>query len=457
MQRRRWRVWAAAGLAALGVPTGAARAIASCAPPPRADEVLVVRPLQEAMREADAQGRVLVVEIAGNADRRKQALVRWSSPVVRAWAVRHAVPVLLTDAATIRQLTEGDLNPGPDADPLVFRGGKQVRVFGSGLPQKKSRLKGPGKPGEAFVGLALKLDWTQRGKDDAQPAALEAGAPKALYGEATEEAAAVTDLPAGDLGGLIARYGRARALAQSKDADSLREATGLCTWLWERGAQTDARFVPARSLLLAPLMESLGTAHPVAPARWKAMRRALLDALDVRDHASMFDLLILSRVIGDHEENLAFIDDALNDSDAALMMPTLERAAWELMLPACHWLPAGPVDPEARFASLDKRFGRARRLVPEGARAALDALWARLRTLELARTYVTCLARSQDEQAAAVIGLCPQDQRAALVVSALCAGEAREAHLAIAGGDDGLVKAVQDGLAARAAAEPSPK
>ena len=141
------------------------------APPPRADELLVKRALPEALAESKAQNKLLLVEIAGNTDRQRRALADYQPAPIRRWVARHALAVLLTDTDTIRKLSESDLNPGPDADPLVFRAGLQVRVFGSGLPQKQSRLKGPGKPGEAFLGLGFKLDWTLRGREDPVEAA----------------------------------------------------------------------------------------------------------------------------------------------------------------------------------------------------------------------------------------------------------------------------------------------
>lgn len=400
------------------------------ADPPAPEAILVKRPLRDALADATAQNKLLLVCIAGNSDRERRALADLSPAPVRRWAARHALGVLVTDQPTIKTLTDADLNPGPDADPLVFQGGLQVRVFASGLPQKRSRLRGPvgaGKPAESYLGLAFKLDWTLRGKDDppAAPAPESAGQPGTpLYSVSDAGALAPADSGAAGPGDILAKLEQARASVRAGGAEGLRAATGLYTWLWEAADARDPRFRTARWLAVAPDIAELILKHPPARARFEALRRAMLSRLDIRDHAAVFDLLLLSRALGDHEENLAFLDSALNDPDAQAMMPTLERAAWELLLPACHWLPAGAADPADRLKRQDATAERVLAHVDAAHKDAARAVHQMVRTLEMARAYSTCLARGKDDPARTFLAAAG-DARPAMVLAALASGQKR--------------------------------
>lgn len=395
--------------------------------PPTAEQLLVKRPLKDALDESRAKGRLLLVEIAGNADRQKKALADYQAAPIRRWVDRYAMAVLLTDLDTIRTLTESELNPGPDADPLVFRDGQWVRMFGTGAPPKKSRVAGPGRPGEAFLGLGFKLDWTSRGKDDTlSPTPVERPEEPArfIHGVSDEGAVGVTDPTAPGLEPLLARLREAQSLLASDKPEDLKRAAGLYTWLWERGDAWDDRFTFARWLTVTPDIAALIAKHPPAKGRFAEVRRAMMERLDLRDHAALFDLLMLSRAIGDHEENLAFLDAALNDPDASLIMPVGERVAWEFILPACHWQPSGGAEPVDRLKRQDAKARRMMNGLDERAAAIARRVHAMTRTLELGRAYATALARGNDAPASALLKEA-KDERAAMVIAALANGQAR--------------------------------
>lgn len=432
---------------------------------PTADQLLVERPLQEALDESKQKGRILLVEIAGNEQRQRDALRRYESPLVRRWVAQHALGVLLTDREMIKTLTESELNPGPDADPLLFRNGQYVRIFGTGVPPKKSRLRGPARPDESFLGLVLKLDWTLRGADEGGD--VGAGAPGAWppartwAGVTDDSAVGIPAGPAVGAGGLpalalvLARHREAQDAVKGGGLENFRRATGLYTWLWEAcaAADADARsaagpvFWPALWLVVAPEMEALAGVHPPARERWKALRREMLPVLDVRDPRALFAFMVLSRVIGDQEDNFRFLDDALNDVDAGRLMPRSDRALLELILPACHWLPSGAPDQALRLTKLDERAQRAIARVPEhagggggggggvvGARARVSAAWAWLLDLERARSYTTLLARDQDAPGAALASGWSPEAREAALIAALMLGEARASQRDLAKG-----------------------
>lgn len=307
-----------------------------------------VRPLEPAIAEAAGQQKLLVVICSTNKTTQRVNEQVWSNPAVASWVRRHALGVCVTDAATFQSLSKAGLAPlqgaGFKADPLLYKTGNVLRLFGSNGPQ--SRFQPPaGGPSPASIAMALRLDWTLRGFTStdagwyaAHVAAIGPATPppvRALAGMAETEIAAFADPAAGPDGktDVAAVWKAARAAAKAGD---LKSAIGAYTWLWEQATRRDPAFDAAAVFVLPAEMATLAQQSPAAKKRFAALREAMLPAFDGADLPGVCHYLMIGRAVGDHVENFDFIDSALNDQDALLMMPAADRLAWNLALPRLH-------------------------------------------------------------------------------------------------------------------------
>jgi hypothetical protein len=457
--------------------------------------------LQEALAKSIAEHRLLMVVVAPTKAREADEARRFSNPVLASWVQRHALLVRVTDRDTIKALTASELNTDPGTDPLFFKQGKLLRVLGTAWPQAEGakgnqlRLRGPARPTSTFVGTVLRWHWTllaQR-RDDAQwfdahartanasppaPVATMSAAPAAPAAPATdplapEAFAALAPEPA------AARWldtlERARAAATSGDT---RTSTELYTWLWETGERsvlngsasgTAASTTALRAALLTSVvadMKVLGDRDPQARRRWvELLQRRTVDA-DWSSAPTLWAYLALARAADRHVENLAFLDNALNDPDAGGLMPQDARFVLEDLLPRSHVNdPVGAASPASTIVS--GLLARAKRPVPSSVRVA-PAEWSRvtdhrrwLAGFEAARVYAQLLVDGRDQEASDVAKAIvdatdvPRQPgvRAELVVSALARRQARAEMKAWVGPELG---ARIDALLASAGSSPKP-
>ncbi|MBX3386743.1 MAG: hypothetical protein KF768_09245 [Phycisphaeraceae bacterium] len=264
----------------------------------------------------------------------------------------------------------------------------------------------------------------------------------------------------------LARLDRAREMVRSGD---YYNATGMYTWLWERGAEIDPSFAAARRSVLAQEMRELTRLRPSAAERFRQMRSSIEKRFLWLEFPEVAELFTLSSVLGEETDTLTFLDGAMNDPDEAAMLPASDALAYRLLSLrtdyAAAWeLPENPMDRVARICS---QVGRVKpRTVGAESWAESQAFaraWARE---EGARIFTACLVRGRDDSAMAVAErllrtLDDGTMRRTLVTTALAANppQARrvmERWLAEAEAMDGRLPADADlrnrltlGLAAR--------
>ncbi len=443
---------------------------------PVATGVLSAMPLHEALDQAMARNRVLVVVVSPNRAREQANTLLWSHPALVNWAAWHAVVVHVADQATIRSLTDAGLTPGGPDQPLLFAEGLAVRLFGSPPARNTSRLRPAPRPaGPASYGPALRLmmrlEWSLRGQARVAPAWLaahDAACPaparpvlpaQALVSDAgamdfREAAAQGLDGAAGadSLGRLIHALDLVKGLPAEgpPDADIARRAAGLFIGLWEQALSAEPSIGPSVLFQGSRAMHELGTRFPPAMLRFRALRDAQAAMLPWMNKRELFNWLMLCRVLGDATDGLDFLDASLDDPDAVGVMPPDERFALEAMLPRLAWgdplnLPGTGRDPVRFLARLHERVGeealqRIRGLYEPGRSRLVGFLGTQLID-EGCRVYAALLARGRDEEAqraAALVADVFKDKPlgAWMVSTALARGQSREHQVEMLSGTD---------------------
>lgn len=442
--------------------------------------VLVERPLQAALDDATARNRFLIVVTSPTREKVKENQALWDNPGLASWCARHAVVAHITDRDTIKTLQDAGLVTGVPDQPLLFRNGKQERMFGSSpkegggvagvrlrQPPKDARPTKDGGP-HTSLRLVMRLEWTLRSfrtRDEAWHTAHLASNPPInpepmppLFHEARKGGTPVPDGPDAALGEADAVDAMARLLTAVRDSDpkatesagDVARSVGLMTWLWERGAR-EAAFEPVLLGTAARWSRALGEREPAARARLEALRlRAAgdLPAL-VDDDRAFYRWLMLARAGGAHVEALDTLDAALDDPDAAGMMPRADRLILESMLPWANWADPWTLPGVADGSSPTRRLRAALDAKPP--RNVSPAEWARVQSFRRwllavggCRHYALCLAGGGAREAeagaiaeilrgapgldATVLGTSPIGTW--LAAAAIAEGEARAEHVA---------------------------
>ncbi|MGH7131933.1 MAG: hypothetical protein ACREJO_08325, partial [Phycisphaerales bacterium] len=270
------------------------------------------RSLDAAIGDSTAQHRLLLVVVSSNPSAQKAVEAVWSNPALRAWARRHAIVVNLNDREKIRSMTTAGLVMPGNGEPLVFRDGKMIRLFGS-KPNAKGVPVPSNKEIKAGLSLLLRLQWTL----EAQRAADEnwfQNHLKNFTAEAAGAPAAIDPL-------VVIEQARA-AGAQSPD-----EAANRFADAWGPIAGFDSAFDGVRLGALSREMAALAAKNPGAMGKFKALRAADAAKFDPGSLEALFEHLTLDRVCGNIIDNLDFIDTSLNDVDSATLMPKADRLA----------------------------------------------------------------------------------------------------------------------------------
>ena len=306
--------------------------------------------LQDALNKANAERRVLVVVQAKGPGRLEAITKLWTVPAMAAWAKRHAIVYGVTEESDLRTIANIDATSSPE--PICFLDSKQLRLFGSGIPQRATRLANP--KTEPSLGTLLKLDWTlmKKAEGDAGLAAARGEPAKpefdaegkevvariaAIAGLTAEETAAMGSV---DAAAWLREVLTNRAGLSSTDAKVKAEAETKHLRLYI-AAMNDEALLGARVTVLAPELAAAAKASPVLREQLGKLRQAMLLGPWYRDGRLALEALALSRVTGE-EELLRFVDDSLNDVDAIVIMPLVERAKYEMLLRQVGW--GGPVN-----------------------------------------------------------------------------------------------------------------
>jgi hypothetical protein len=333
-------------------------------------EVVKSLDLAAAIAQARSESRLLLLELAPGTTRNGAIAERWSSPILKAWAKRHALVVRVSDIPTIKLLQEQGLTQASDGDPLLFKDGKYVRGFSIAAnwstqndennqpvrvyaSKQISRIPRAPRGTAADVALMLRLDWTWRSFETSDPAFFAAHVKSAAErakavkpGDTSfsmREEAGVTpfmvSVPMGEAGErvILDALTQVRAWAKSDKPEDLAKATGGYTSIWELTDVAGSNFDSGRLCIIAAEMHALAARYAPAKARFKAMFEAQMTAVDTADAKRLFSVLTLARIADVHVPVYEFFDNALNDPDAATMMPRAERLNLESMLPRLHF------------------------------------------------------------------------------------------------------------------------
>lgn len=392
--------------------------------PSRAAEppLFTERPLDAAIGDSTAQHRLLLVVVSSNPSAQKAVEAVWSNPALRAWARRHAIVVNLNDRDKIRSMTTAGLVMPANGEPLVFRDGKMIRLFGS-KPNAKGVPVPSNKEIKADLSLLLRLQWTL----EAQRAADENWFQNHLKNFTAEAAGAAAPIDP------LVLIEQARALGvQNPEESAARFADG-----WAPIAAFDPAFDGVRLGTLSREMAALAAKSPGAMTKIKALRAADAARFDPGSLEALFEHLTLDRICGNVIDNLDFIDTSLNDVDSATLMPKADRIALELMLPRIHLGEpgAGMVEPAQWPRSLAaKLVGPPDPRMKPDQSAALKAFRAWLLRVECSRLYAALLLAGREDAAAAVADVLLKSEnsplnRRSLVAAALTSRQARAQHL----------------------------
>jgi hypothetical protein len=420
-------------------------------------------PLARALAASIEQNRVLIVVVSNDKAKQAANAAPWNDPHLAAWARAHALVVHVTDMSTIRTLTAGGLKPGGPEQPLIFRGGKQQRLFGSDPRANTNRLRPTPKEGRrpgdeasnAALRLMLRLEWTRRGWQKEDPAWWTAHnaacpaptfSPGTLHTQSSPGALAMAQVPAvqgvegvaADQSDALGRWLQAEALMAREDEESKRAAAGIMTWLWEAGPSADPVVGPTIQTMLPGRMRKLAERWPAAAERWEELRQAGLDRLAWMDHRELFAFLMLARVVDRHVDVLDLMDAALDDSDGAMLLPAADRLSWELILPRAALgdplkLP-GTGEPKAFLERLLKRIkGEPPKRLAQDQWTSAVRFQGVMLVNEGCRLHAALLAAGRDEEARGLTGAMKdlfgeRGPEAVLTAAALASGQARPFH-----------------------------
>ncbi len=434
------------GVIAVGMNASAAYgAMMSAAQPGTAmPEVVKSLDLAAAIAQARSESRLLLLELAPGTTRNAAIGERWSSPILKAWAKRHALVVRVSDMATLKLLQEQGLTQASDGDPLLFKDGKYVRAFSIAAnwstqndennnpltpvrvyaSKQLSRIPRAPRGTASDIALMLRLDWTWRSFETSDPAffaahvkGVEERAKAVKPGETSfsmKEEVGVTPMlisvPMGEAGekAIIDALTQVRAWAASEKPEDLAKATGGYTSIWELTDVAGSNFDSARLCIIAAEMHALASRYAPAKARFRAMFEAQMTHVDTADAKRLFSVLTLARIADVHVPVLEFVDNALNDPDAATMMPRAERLNLESMLPRLHF--NDPLSETKRPISILERHakvitGKPPRSIPAEAAAKAVEFRKWLMLVDAGRVAATLRVAGRGEDVKAARGL----------------------------------------------------
>ena len=128
--------------------------------------------------------------------------------------------------------------------------------------------------------------------------------------------------------GALDRLQQARNLVKSGD---LYQATGIYSWLWERAADTDPSFRPAKLSAVAQDISALIATRPGARERFEKIRAARTDRVLWAEFGQMHDWFVLNFATNNAEETVEYLDYFVNDTDESAMLPPADALAFKLL------------------------------------------------------------------------------------------------------------------------------
>lgn len=397
--------------------------------------------LEKAINDSKAASKPLLVMFGTDPGRVKLNEQVLAVPATAGWVARHAMTHMVTDGALIKALSELQFfKPGanggpPVADPsrrLVQTAGGDPLLYTDGLIElldKRSSILLPNSPkadpkttaGQASLALAMRMDWTLRSpiaSAEFYARHLATLKPSAWPGSA----------PGATTPSLFPALNAARALAREKKWDEAANAYANA-W-WEAGGSVPA--APVRVGAMAAEMALVAQQSPGAKDRLIGLRNEYARAMDVSDPRHVHEYLILCRVLGDHEHNLKFLDEATQGKGAAEFLPAADLVAYDWLLPRCNWNDPteGVSYPGAWIAQVCRQCDKlaARKDAASWASAVEYGRW--LARVEASRRAAWLLIAGKDEAAtslrdAAIKADTSPEMKRSIVAACLASGQKR--------------------------------
>lgn len=395
--------------------------------------------LQKALDESKAADKVLLVTFNSDPGRAKANEQVLTAPVTAGWIARHAMTHAVTDQRLITGLAELkffrlDKEGKPVPDPsrkLVQSPGGDPLLYTDGLIElldKKSSIILPNSPkadpkttaGQGSLALAMRMDWTVR-------------SPLASDDFRKRHEARLSPVPWPGSGGgkppsILKALASARALARDKKWD--QAANEYANAWWEGGGSVTA--APIRVGAMAAEMALIAQQSPGAKDRLTGLRNEYGRAMNVSDPRHVHEYLILCRIIGDHEHNLRFLDEATQGKASLATVPAADQMAYDWMLPRCHWNDPneGLSKPGAWVAQLVRQCDKmaARKDGPPMGTAIEYGRW--LARVEASRRMTWLLIAAQEEKATelrdtVIAADKSPEMKRSLVACALASGQKR--------------------------------
>lgn len=259
----------------------------------------------------------------------------------------------------------------------------------------------------------------------------------------------VRDIEPGSGEDALARLAQAR---QARRTGDLSLATGLYTWLWERGADAEPAFDALRVTVVADDMRDLARVRADSLERFGKLRDAPHERWLWLDFAQMDAWMVISSVAADNTLKVAFFDmmtgDSLHGPQEGSMLPRADKLAYDAMLrrPKVGTPLEGRALEDALTIAADL-LRDATRLKPKSIAnedwPALQTFRRKIAVSEVVRVIGPLLALGRDPEAraladqAASVAPGPTTRRA-IVLAALAADQPRDwmrQYLAAAGAE----------------------
>lgn len=396
---------------------------------------------EQAVAKAEAQCRILVVFVYGSDKQSEKMFERtFTSSITWAYLKWHAVAIKVKGPTV---LPSDPPCPVRSLPTVVFIR-KQKEIMR--LPDPKRVDDVPNFPGlnkqmfrycsslELVGRLDIKLD-TFKATNSGWYAQHERMNPmpkpptrELLYPRADEGVDALTEPPPGE--DPVATIAEARRLVKEKN---FPVATALYTWLWERAAEADPSFEPARLSTLASDIAALVENYPQAHGRFKAVFEEHTRRSAWFDFDQRLSWSVLAASVGSGEDVLDFIETETGDEEEGAVSPLASVGAFRQIAADYDrsnpdWLPADP----PKWLGLRVRAIRSAR--PMGADPkewdALLEFRKRMLVREGCRLYIACLRAKRDSEAqqiaeAILSTINTPEARLALVTTALAAQQPR--------------------------------
>ena len=217
---------------------------------------------------------------------------------------------------------------------------------------------------------------------------------------------------------------------------NLHAATGLYTWLWEKAAECDPAFAPARRSFLAGEIADLAMRRDACRERFALLRDDQARRLLWADYDDIHEWCVLAAISGQDDFFLEWFGYFMNDPHEATMLPRADKAAYDLLLARARFAdpwelgddPAGRVN---RIASL--RRARRPTTIPPDDWQRLQDFAAKHLLHEACRLHAACLRAGRDAEAQRIADILLREHdapeaRYALVVTALVADVPHPMH-----------------------------